>query len=146
MNVDYGLTLLRSSVLSLMICNSTLTPSFSVCLFLQDKDTKVGTCGYCGLQFKQKHHHWNISSVFASLYKLPYWLINCIMSVCLRAHSPYWSQFKLMSQHIYDYIVVCVHSESTIKGMWSNLLFILSRVLFVTHFMSLFYGISSVVV
>ncbi|KAG7245195.1 hypothetical protein INR49_023761 [Caranx melampygus] len=23
----------------------------------EDKDTKVGTCGYCGLQFKQKHHH-----------------------------------------------------------------------------------------
>ncbi|XP_051992713.1 NADH dehydrogenase [ubiquinone] iron-sulfur protein 6, mitochondrial-like [Xyrauchen texanus] len=22
-----------------------------------DKDTKVGTCGYCGLQFKQEHHH-----------------------------------------------------------------------------------------
>ncbi|XP_034561108.1 NADH dehydrogenase [ubiquinone] iron-sulfur protein 6, mitochondrial [Notolabrus celidotus] len=22
-----------------------------------DKDTKVGTCGYCGLQFRQKHHH-----------------------------------------------------------------------------------------
>ncbi|CAL1584412.1 unnamed protein product [Knipowitschia caucasica] len=22
-----------------------------------DKDTKVGTCGYCGLQFKQQHHH-----------------------------------------------------------------------------------------
>merc|ERR1712189_74945 len=22
-----------------------------------EKDTKVGTCGYCGLQFKQKHHH-----------------------------------------------------------------------------------------
>ncbi|XP_034617371.1 NADH dehydrogenase [ubiquinone] iron-sulfur protein 6, mitochondrial [Trachemys scripta elegans] len=22
-----------------------------------DKDTKTGTCGYCGLQFKQKHHH-----------------------------------------------------------------------------------------
>ncbi|KAK6490472.1 NADH dehydrogenase [Huso huso] len=22
-----------------------------------DKDTKVGTCGYCGLRFKQKHHH-----------------------------------------------------------------------------------------
>ncbi|XP_029920099.1 NADH dehydrogenase [ubiquinone] iron-sulfur protein 6, mitochondrial [Myripristis murdjan] len=22
-----------------------------------DKDTRVGTCGYCGLQFKQKHHH-----------------------------------------------------------------------------------------
>ncbi|XP_038155716.1 NADH dehydrogenase [ubiquinone] iron-sulfur protein 6, mitochondrial [Cyprinodon tularosa] len=22
-----------------------------------DKNTKVGTCGYCGLQFKQKHHH-----------------------------------------------------------------------------------------
>ncbi|TRY96536.1 hypothetical protein DNTS_016968 [Danionella cerebrum] len=22
-----------------------------------DKDTKVGTCGYCGLQFKQDHHH-----------------------------------------------------------------------------------------
>ncbi|XP_034400956.1 NADH dehydrogenase [ubiquinone] iron-sulfur protein 6, mitochondrial [Cyclopterus lumpus] len=22
-----------------------------------DKDTKVGTCGYCGLQFKHKHHH-----------------------------------------------------------------------------------------
>ncbi|KAF4100249.1 NADH dehydrogenase [ubiquinone] iron-sulfur protein 6, mitochondrial [Onychostoma macrolepis] len=22
-----------------------------------DKETKVGTCGYCGLQFKQKHHH-----------------------------------------------------------------------------------------
>uniref|UniRef100_H3A6D5 NADH dehydrogenase [ubiquinone] iron-sulfur protein 6, mitochondrial n=1 Tax=Latimeria chalumnae TaxID=7897 RepID=H3A6D5_LATCH len=22
-----------------------------------DKDTKVGTCGYCGLHFKQKHHH-----------------------------------------------------------------------------------------
>ncbi|XP_046874733.1 NADH dehydrogenase [ubiquinone] iron-sulfur protein 6, mitochondrial [Hypomesus transpacificus] len=22
-----------------------------------DKDTKVGTCGYCGLQFKQSHHH-----------------------------------------------------------------------------------------
>lgn len=22
-----------------------------------DKDTKVGTCGYCGLQFQQKHHH-----------------------------------------------------------------------------------------
>uniref|UniRef100_UPI001ED7FEFD NADH dehydrogenase [ubiquinone] iron-sulfur protein 6, mitochondrial n=1 Tax=Scatophagus argus TaxID=75038 RepID=UPI001ED7FEFD len=22
-----------------------------------DKDTKVGTCGYCGLQFKQKHLH-----------------------------------------------------------------------------------------
>ncbi|KAJ0003187.1 hypothetical protein NQD34_008285 [Periophthalmus magnuspinnatus] len=22
-----------------------------------DKDTKVGTCGYCGLQFKQNHHH-----------------------------------------------------------------------------------------
>ncbi|XP_074543799.1 NADH dehydrogenase [ubiquinone] iron-sulfur protein 6, mitochondrial [Halichoeres trimaculatus] len=22
-----------------------------------DKDTKVGTCGYCGLQFKQKHNH-----------------------------------------------------------------------------------------
>lgn len=25
--------------------------------FLQDKDTKIGTCGYCGLRFKQKHHH-----------------------------------------------------------------------------------------
>ncbi|XP_016141588.1 NADH dehydrogenase [ubiquinone] iron-sulfur protein 6, mitochondrial-like [Sinocyclocheilus grahami] len=23
----------------------------------QDKETKSGTCGYCGLQFKQKHHH-----------------------------------------------------------------------------------------
>ncbi|MBN3299944.1 NADH dehydrogenase [ubiquinone] iron-sulfur protein 6, mitochondrial [Amia ocellicauda] len=22
-----------------------------------DKDTKVGTCGYCGLRFQQKHHH-----------------------------------------------------------------------------------------
>uniref|UniRef100_A0A4W5Q4X8 NADH:ubiquinone oxidoreductase subunit S6 n=1 Tax=Hucho hucho TaxID=62062 RepID=A0A4W5Q4X8_9TELE len=22
-----------------------------------DKETKVGTCGYCGLQFKQIHHH-----------------------------------------------------------------------------------------
>ncbi|KAJ7338376.1 hypothetical protein JRQ81_011644, partial [Phrynocephalus forsythii] len=22
-----------------------------------DKDTKTGTCGYCGLRFKQKHHH-----------------------------------------------------------------------------------------
>ncbi|XP_015677868.1 NADH dehydrogenase [ubiquinone] iron-sulfur protein 6, mitochondrial [Protobothrops mucrosquamatus] len=22
-----------------------------------DKDTQTGTCGYCGLQFKQKHHH-----------------------------------------------------------------------------------------
>ncbi|XP_076016061.1 NADH dehydrogenase [ubiquinone] iron-sulfur protein 6, mitochondrial [Genypterus blacodes] len=22
-----------------------------------DKDTKVGTCGYCGLQFKHQHHH-----------------------------------------------------------------------------------------
>ncbi|KAM3929280.1 NADH dehydrogenase [ubiquinone] iron-sulfur protein 6, mitochondrial [Leptodactylus fuscus] len=22
-----------------------------------DKETKTGTCGYCGLQFKQKHHH-----------------------------------------------------------------------------------------
>ncbi|CAM4633473.1 hypothetical protein PO909_004761 [Leuciscus waleckii] len=22
-----------------------------------DKETKVGTCGYCGLQFQQKHHH-----------------------------------------------------------------------------------------
>ncbi|KAM6453591.1 NADH dehydrogenase [ubiquinone] iron-sulfur protein 6, mitochondrial [Liasis olivaceus] len=22
-----------------------------------DKDTKTGTCGYCGLQYKQKHHH-----------------------------------------------------------------------------------------
>uniref|UniRef100_UPI00398E7115 NADH dehydrogenase [ubiquinone] iron-sulfur protein 6, mitochondrial isoform X2 n=1 Tax=Pristiophorus japonicus TaxID=55135 RepID=UPI00398E7115 len=22
-----------------------------------DKDTKVGTCGYCGLRFKQTHHH-----------------------------------------------------------------------------------------
>ncbi|XP_028820097.1 NADH dehydrogenase [ubiquinone] iron-sulfur protein 6, mitochondrial [Denticeps clupeoides] len=22
-----------------------------------DKETKVGTCGYCGLQFKQGHHH-----------------------------------------------------------------------------------------
>ncbi|XP_032904175.1 NADH dehydrogenase [ubiquinone] iron-sulfur protein 6, mitochondrial [Amblyraja radiata] len=22
-----------------------------------DKETKVGTCGYCGLRFKQKHHH-----------------------------------------------------------------------------------------
>uniref|UniRef100_G3P2T0 NADH dehydrogenase [ubiquinone] iron-sulfur protein 6, mitochondrial n=1 Tax=Gasterosteus aculeatus aculeatus TaxID=481459 RepID=G3P2T0_GASAC len=22
-----------------------------------DKDTKVGTCGYCGLQFQHKHHH-----------------------------------------------------------------------------------------
>ncbi|XP_067853897.1 NADH dehydrogenase [ubiquinone] iron-sulfur protein 6, mitochondrial [Heptranchias perlo] len=22
-----------------------------------DKDTKVGTCGYCGLRFKQLHHH-----------------------------------------------------------------------------------------
>ncbi|XP_015268808.1 PREDICTED: NADH dehydrogenase [ubiquinone] iron-sulfur protein 6, mitochondrial [Gekko japonicus] len=22
-----------------------------------DKDTKTGTCGYCGLQFTQKHHH-----------------------------------------------------------------------------------------
>lgn len=22
-----------------------------------DKDTRVGTCGYCGLQFKQTHHH-----------------------------------------------------------------------------------------
>ncbi|XP_071660445.1 NADH dehydrogenase [ubiquinone] iron-sulfur protein 6, mitochondrial isoform X2 [Patagioenas fasciata] len=21
-----------------------------------DKETKTGTCGYCGLQFKQKHH------------------------------------------------------------------------------------------
>jgi len=25
--------------------------------FSQDKETKVGTCGYCGLQFQQKHHH-----------------------------------------------------------------------------------------
>uniref|UniRef100_A0A672LN49 NADH dehydrogenase [ubiquinone] iron-sulfur protein 6, mitochondrial-like n=1 Tax=Sinocyclocheilus grahami TaxID=75366 RepID=A0A672LN49_SINGR len=23
----------------------------------RDKETKSGTCGYCGLQFKQKHHH-----------------------------------------------------------------------------------------
>ncbi|XP_013883870.1 NADH dehydrogenase [ubiquinone] iron-sulfur protein 6, mitochondrial [Austrofundulus limnaeus] len=22
-----------------------------------DKDTKVGTCGYCGLRFQQNHHH-----------------------------------------------------------------------------------------
>ncbi|XP_074843998.1 NADH dehydrogenase [ubiquinone] iron-sulfur protein 6, mitochondrial [Carettochelys insculpta] len=22
-----------------------------------DKETKTGTCGYCGLQFKQQHHH-----------------------------------------------------------------------------------------
>ncbi|XP_017276497.1 NADH dehydrogenase [ubiquinone] iron-sulfur protein 6, mitochondrial [Kryptolebias marmoratus] len=22
-----------------------------------DKDSKVGTCGYCGLRFQQKHHH-----------------------------------------------------------------------------------------
>ncbi|XP_023683416.2 NADH dehydrogenase [ubiquinone] iron-sulfur protein 6, mitochondrial [Paramormyrops kingsleyae] len=22
-----------------------------------DKETKVGTCGYCGLQFQHKHHH-----------------------------------------------------------------------------------------
>ncbi|XP_039592797.1 NADH dehydrogenase [ubiquinone] iron-sulfur protein 6, mitochondrial [Polypterus senegalus] len=22
-----------------------------------DKETKIGTCGYCGLRFKQKHHH-----------------------------------------------------------------------------------------
>ncbi|KAJ8395256.1 hypothetical protein AAFF_G00034580 [Aldrovandia affinis] len=22
-----------------------------------DKETKIGTCGYCGLQFQQKHHH-----------------------------------------------------------------------------------------
>lgn len=22
----------------------------------QDKDTKTGTCGYCGLQFRQQHH------------------------------------------------------------------------------------------
>ncbi|XP_018582652.2 NADH dehydrogenase [ubiquinone] iron-sulfur protein 6, mitochondrial [Scleropages formosus] len=22
-----------------------------------DKETKVGTCGYCGLRFQQKHHH-----------------------------------------------------------------------------------------
>ncbi|XP_001369833.1 NADH dehydrogenase [ubiquinone] iron-sulfur protein 6, mitochondrial-like [Monodelphis domestica] len=22
-----------------------------------DKETKTGTCGYCGLQFKQDHHH-----------------------------------------------------------------------------------------
>uniref|UniRef100_A0A6P8PNX4 NADH dehydrogenase [ubiquinone] iron-sulfur protein 6, mitochondrial n=1 Tax=Geotrypetes seraphini TaxID=260995 RepID=A0A6P8PNX4_GEOSA len=22
-----------------------------------DKDSKTGTCGYCGLRFKQKHHH-----------------------------------------------------------------------------------------
>ncbi|XP_074135258.1 NADH dehydrogenase [ubiquinone] iron-sulfur protein 6, mitochondrial [Sminthopsis crassicaudata] len=22
-----------------------------------DKETKTGTCGYCGLQFKQHHHH-----------------------------------------------------------------------------------------
>ncbi|XP_066478957.1 NADH dehydrogenase [ubiquinone] iron-sulfur protein 6, mitochondrial [Tiliqua scincoides] len=22
-----------------------------------DKETKTGTCGYCGLQFKQMHHH-----------------------------------------------------------------------------------------
>ncbi|KAK1804916.1 hypothetical protein P4O66_019287 [Electrophorus voltai] len=22
-----------------------------------DKETKVGTCGYCGQQFQQKHHH-----------------------------------------------------------------------------------------
>ncbi|KAG7458025.1 hypothetical protein MATL_G00233470 [Megalops atlanticus] len=22
-----------------------------------DKETKTGTCGYCGLQFQQKHHH-----------------------------------------------------------------------------------------
>ncbi|XP_056598037.1 NADH dehydrogenase [ubiquinone] iron-sulfur protein 6, mitochondrial [Triplophysa dalaica] len=22
-----------------------------------DKETKIGTCGYCGLQFKQTHHH-----------------------------------------------------------------------------------------
>ncbi|XP_063778886.1 NADH dehydrogenase [ubiquinone] iron-sulfur protein 6, mitochondrial [Pseudophryne corroboree] len=22
-----------------------------------DKETKIGTCGYCGLQFKQKHYH-----------------------------------------------------------------------------------------
>uniref|UniRef100_A0A8C1SPU3 Uncharacterized protein n=1 Tax=Cyprinus carpio TaxID=7962 RepID=A0A8C1SPU3_CYPCA len=23
----------------------------------KDKGTKVGTCGYCGVQFMQKHHH-----------------------------------------------------------------------------------------
>ncbi|XP_025780193.1 NADH dehydrogenase [ubiquinone] iron-sulfur protein 6, mitochondrial [Puma concolor] len=22
-----------------------------------DKETKTGTCGYCGLQFRQQHHH-----------------------------------------------------------------------------------------
>ncbi|KAM5264610.1 NADH dehydrogenase [ubiquinone] iron-sulfur protein 6, mitochondrial isoform 3-T3 [Ctenodactylus gundi] len=22
----------------------------------EDKETKTGTCGYCGLQFKQQHH------------------------------------------------------------------------------------------
>ncbi len=54
--------------------------------FLQDKDTKVGTCGYCGLQFKQKHHHWNICSVFASLYKLPYWLINYHVCIYMREY------------------------------------------------------------
>ncbi|KAF6357295.1 NADH:ubiquinone oxidoreductase subunit S6 [Rhinolophus ferrumequinum] len=24
--------------------------------FFQDKETKTGTCGYCGLQFRQQHH------------------------------------------------------------------------------------------
>lgn len=63
-----------------------LCPSLSC----QDKDTKVGTCGYCGLQFKQKHHHWNIVSVFASLYKSPYWLINyvCLSESALSLLQP----------------------------------------------------------
>uniref|UniRef100_A0A8C5X3E7 NADH dehydrogenase [ubiquinone] iron-sulfur protein 6, mitochondrial n=1 Tax=Malurus cyaneus samueli TaxID=2593467 RepID=A0A8C5X3E7_9PASS len=25
-------------------------------VYERDKETKTGTCGYCGLQFKQKHH------------------------------------------------------------------------------------------
>lgn len=46
-----------------------IDPVFFFFLFLQDKDTKIGTCGYCGLRFKQKHHHWNMSCL------LPF--INC---------------------------------------------------------------------
>lgn len=60
-----------------------LTWLFLILLCHQDKDTKVGTCGYCGLQFKQKHHHWNVPSIFAFLYKSPYWLINYILPIYL---------------------------------------------------------------
>lgn len=45
-------------MISLFLYNTViLYPNCVFSSFYQDKDTKIGTCGYCGLRFKQKHHH-----------------------------------------------------------------------------------------